>query len=323
MWTDKQIEAATAAAAEKPNGGKFIDPLFYKPEHQAFWRDVVRTALDAAKATPSSDGGAKPKMSPKEVGEFRDHCVYIRSVYTFMTRIWKDSDAAERKIMEAVAPLFFEDIGKVLGEFLVIAACRITDPADAGRGRQNFTAQLFVSSFAPESEAFKQLEALRQRMQKLRAVILPARNKLGAHADHDVITKGEPLAGGSWKEWDEFWSALSDFVSALKPSVSPSRSTPPACWAMPRPCSRRSPTVSISNRFSRVRTRLSGMPASSWRCLAVSLVSFAYSGCRRVAAQMPGAASRSVAVLYAQPSCRRSCFRLSGGYGPTSAGANA
>jgi hypothetical protein len=199
MWTEKQIEAAASAAAEKANGGKFFDPLFYKPEQRVFWHEVIRTALETADGTPSADGEAGPKVSPKEVEEFRDHCVYIRSVYSFMMRIWKDSNARERKTMEAIAPLFFEDIGKVLGDFIIIAACRITDPANASRGRQNFTAQLFVNSFPPESEAFEQLDALHKRMQKLRKIILPARNKLGAHADRDVILKGEPLRAGSWE----------------------------------------------------------------------------------------------------------------------------
>jgi hypothetical protein len=117
--------------------------------------------------------------------------------------------------MEAIAPLFFEDIGKVLGDFIVIVACRITDQADAGRGRQNFTAELFVNSFPPESEAFKQLDALHKRMQRHRKIIEPARNKLGAHADRDVILKGEPLRAGSWDDWSDFWSALADFVRIL------------------------------------------------------------------------------------------------------------
>jgi AbiU2 len=215
MRTEAQINAAAAAAAEKANGGKFIDPLFYKPEHQAFWRDVIRAALETADATPAGGESPKPKVLPKEVEEFRDHCVYIRSVYTFATRIWKESDAHERKTMETIAPLFFEDIGMVLGDFIIIAACRITDRTNAGRGRQNFTAELFVNSHPPESEAFKQLDALHKRMQKHRKIIEPARNKLGAHADRDVILKGEPLRAGSWDEWSDFWSALADFVRIL------------------------------------------------------------------------------------------------------------
>jgi AbiU2 len=239
MRTEQQIEVAAAAAAEKANGGKFADPLFYKPEHRAFWKDVIRTAFDAADAAlsagaasptgaaspagaasptgaPSTDGPASSSnVSRMEVEEFSAHCVYIRSVYTLMMRIWRDSDDGERKVMEAVAPLFFEDMGKVLSEFLVIAACRITDPVNDRRGNQNFTLELFTNSFSPDSDTFKQLDALRQRIDKLRVKILPARNKLGAHADRTVILKGQPLGAASWKEWDDFWSALADFVRIL------------------------------------------------------------------------------------------------------------
>ena len=43
-----------------------------------------------ADGTASDEGEAKPKpkVSSKEVAEFRDHCVYIRSVHTLMMRIW-------------------------------------------------------------------------------------------------------------------------------------------------------------------------------------------------------------------------------------------
>jgi hypothetical protein len=215
MRTEQQIEAAAAAAAEKANGGKFTDPLFYKPEHRAFWKEVIRTAFDVADAASPPGAAAASNVSQKEVEEFSAHCVYIRSVYTFMMRIWRDSDEGERKVMEAIAPLFFEDMGKVLSEFLVIAACRITDPASDRRGNQNFTLELFINSFPSDSETFKQLDALRRRMDKLRGKILPARNKLGAHADRAVILKGEPLGAASWEEWDDFWSALQDVVRIL------------------------------------------------------------------------------------------------------------
>jgi hypothetical protein len=215
MRSDKEIEAAAAAAAEKANGGKFSDPLFYKLEHQEFWREVIRTALEAANAASSSKGEAPPKISPKEVEEFSSYCVYIRSVYTLAMRIWRDSDDRERETMNAVAAIFFEDIGMVLSEFLVIAACRVTDPANAGRGRENFTAELFTKSFSSDPETFKKLNDLLQRMLTFRAKILPARNKVGAHADRAVILKGEPLATATWKEWDEFWTVLADFVRTL------------------------------------------------------------------------------------------------------------
>jgi hypothetical protein len=52
-------------------------------------------------------------------------------------------------------------------------------------------------------------------MKKLRVKILPARHKLGAHADRDVIRKGQVLGKASFEEWEDFWSALKDFVRVI------------------------------------------------------------------------------------------------------------
>ena len=50
-------------------------------------------------------------------------------------------------------------MGKVLGEFLVIAARSITDPTEDRRGNQNFTLKLLTNSFPPDSETFKRSDA--------------------------------------------------------------------------------------------------------------------------------------------------------------------
>jgi hypothetical protein len=222
MTFDNETEARTVAAELNGATGRKPHVRYAVERHREKWaiaRQSQRTywGWDEYVTRGSEDVMAKPKtkVSAKEVEEFRDHCVYIRSVYMFATRIWRQSNDDERKTMEAISPLFFEDMGMVLGNYMVIAACRITDPVDARRGRQNFTVELFTNSFPPQSDTFKKFNELRQRMDKLRQVILPARNKLGAHADRDVIRKGGQLPAGSWEQWADFWLALADFVSAL------------------------------------------------------------------------------------------------------------
>jgi AbiU2 len=120
--------------------------------------------------------------------------------------------------MQAIAPLFFEDLAQVFGDYVVIAACRVTDDADAGRGRENFTVELFVKHFAADTESFKKLDAIRQRMKPFRTKILPARNKLAAHADRAAVS-GASLGTASWEEWAQFWSDLADFVRALNEEI--------------------------------------------------------------------------------------------------------
>ncbi len=215
MRTEQQIDAAAAAAAEKANGGQFTDPLFYKPEHRAFWKVVIRTALDAADAASASKTAPTTPVSKEEVEKFSEHCVYIRSVWILMMRIWRDSSENERKLTDGIAPLFFADIGQALTEMMIIAACRITDPANSGGSRENFTVELFANSFSSDPKTYKQLDALHQRMKKLRAKILAARHKLGAHADRDVIRKGQVLGKATFEEWEDFWSALKDFVRII------------------------------------------------------------------------------------------------------------
>jgi hypothetical protein len=87
-------------------------------------------------------------------------------------------------------------------------------PATDRRDNENFTVEMFAKGFSTDPTAFKALDELHQRMNKLRVKLLPARNKLAAHADREVVRNGIVLGAASF-EWDEFWGALKDFVRIL------------------------------------------------------------------------------------------------------------
>jgi AbiU2 len=158
--------------------------------------------------------GVMSNVSPTDVERFSEHCVFIRSVYQLMVRLCRDSNSAERALMETIAPLFFKSLNIVFPTYMVIAACRITDPAKDRRGNENFTLEMFVNNFAPDTEAFKQLDAVHQRIKPFRTKIERARHKLGAHTDRAAVS-GPPVFAGSWPEWEQFWSDLKDFVRIL------------------------------------------------------------------------------------------------------------
>jgi len=215
MRSEREVEAA--AAAEKANGGKFSDPLFYKPEHRVFWHQVIRAALEAADSAKlaSKKAEAPPTITDQDVAKFSEHCVLIQSVYTYAIRLFKERQEFEFTAMKTVAPSFFEDLAQVFAEFAINSACRVTDPANEGRWNQNFTAEMFVNGFSSDAETYNKLSTLHKRMLKLREKIEPARNKIVAHADRAVVRKGEALGKASWEDWSDFWAALEEFVNIL------------------------------------------------------------------------------------------------------------
>ncbi|KRP89238.1 hypothetical protein AOQ73_26835 [Bradyrhizobium pachyrhizi] len=89
-------------------------------------------AADQSKASSGASADTTDSFEA-DVNDFSSHCAYIRTVYTFAMRIWRDSSDSERKLMEAISLSFFLDMGQVLAEYVVLSACRITDPANGHR----------------------------------------------------------------------------------------------------------------------------------------------------------------------------------------------
>jgi hypothetical protein len=158
-------------------------------------------------------------VSPDEVKLFSEHCVYIRSVYVYARRLFSESSDAEQEAMKSVAPLFFEDLAQVFSEFIVSAACRVTDPWKDSRGKENFVVELFTNAFARIEPLNRQLTELQTNMEKHRSRIEKARHKLTAHADRETIKAGRPLGAATWSEWDQFWKDLGTFVSLVHEHV--------------------------------------------------------------------------------------------------------
>jgi hypothetical protein len=105
--------------------------------------------------------------SPEDVKDFAEHCVHIRSVYEYARRLFSESTDAELEAMNSVAPLFFEDLALVFAEFVVLAACRVTDPSKMGR-RENLVVELFTSALVRFKALHQQLADLQVNMEKHR-----------------------------------------------------------------------------------------------------------------------------------------------------------
>ncbi len=110
MATTFDTEREAEAVAAELNAAAGRDVRYHVERYREKWaiaRQSKRTywAWDGFPTDPPKPS-LPPKISPKEVEEFRDHCVYIRSIYSFLTRIWRGSDADERNMMEANRSVF-------------------------------------------------------------------------------------------------------------------------------------------------------------------------------------------------------------------------
>jgi hypothetical protein len=53
-------------------------------------------------------------------------------------------------------------------------------------------------------------------MKKLRTKLVPARNKLIGHLDHEAVLAGDPLGAAHTDEWNQFWLDLQEFLRILQ-----------------------------------------------------------------------------------------------------------
>lgn len=152
-----------------------------------------------------------------DVAIFADYAVYVRSVYMHGRTLYETADDADKAVMERTAPVFFGDLNKVLIEYVILQVCKITDPAKDVRGNENHTTAFFVAAadFLSEPDKGHRLAELHASMQRLRAKLKPARDKVISHLDRNAALSKTIMGAASNEEWSQFWRDLDEFVAIL------------------------------------------------------------------------------------------------------------
>ncbi|MCS3521843.1 hypothetical protein [Bradyrhizobium elkanii] len=193
-------------------------------DRESDWEHFIFKSFDAANAfhltvllnpPPGEKTVTFLHVSPDEVHLFAEHCVHIWSVFDYARRLFSDCSDAERMAMGSVAPRFFVDLDQVFADYVITAACRVTDPRVDIFGNENLAVDLFPHAFWRYKPLVEQLTKLQARMKKHRTAIEAARNKLTAHSDRKTIRAGQPLAAATWTEWLQFWVDLREFVTLI------------------------------------------------------------------------------------------------------------
>jgi hypothetical protein len=157
----------------------------------------------------------------QDIEIFANYCVYVRSIFLHTRELFETCSADDRARMNATAPTFFNDLNRVLKEYIILQVCKITDPAQDSRDNDNHTIEFLLQHYdsSLDPTTLDRLNGLRVGMRAFRAKLLPARNKLISHLDRDAILADGPLGVASDAEWNQFWLDLQQFIYILHRKV--------------------------------------------------------------------------------------------------------
>jgi hypothetical protein len=98
----------------------------------------------------------------------------------------------------------------------ILQIFKLTDP-EITMGKRNLTIPFLVNNadFAATPRDMAKLKKIAARIDKFRARIVPARNKLISHLDLDAALRRKSLGGASVAAWQKFWLDLQDLVAIL------------------------------------------------------------------------------------------------------------
>ncbi len=123
---------------------------------------------------------------------FCNHYFWIRKVHNTYKTLFEDTST--RELLEKVAISFFQDLNKIIIEYLILQFCKITDPAKMKNGL-NLTVEYVVKYMDWSPDIKKNLESIMSKLQEFRKLIVPARHKVIGHPDVKVIISKNQMIG--------------------------------------------------------------------------------------------------------------------------------
>lgn len=118
--------------------------------------------------------------------------------------------------MERTAKSFFDDLNKVLHEYLLLEFFKTTDPAITRVKKEdieNFTVENLFMSVGWPKKTQEELEPLVEEVKTFRKYLNDARHKLLAHRDKKTVLGGGVLGVFPEGEDEKFLSALEKIVN--------------------------------------------------------------------------------------------------------------
>lgn len=143
--------------------------------------------------------------------QFREECIWLRICYNTHLTLFSN---ANKQVIDKTAPTFFTDINRVLGEYIFLRVCVLTDPAKTGKD-ENLSSNAINSSLENYGLMTSRILELSGELEKYRVIALKPRNKLISHLDRAAVLNGAALGTHTEEEMHAFYENLQEYCDQV------------------------------------------------------------------------------------------------------------
>lgn len=162
------------------------------------------------------------KPSPVELTrEFCHQCNWAFACWIAHRRIFDDNP--NNKLLDRNAPNFNEYLWRISQAYTYLQICKLHDPAKSTRsGKISYNLTIkYMTDYVDWGEEKDSVKQLADKLYDLYSQIniSPARNKVIAHNDLDVLLSGDPIGGFPEGLDKEYFKCLQEFASHIYKKV--------------------------------------------------------------------------------------------------------
>ncbi|ANH68246.1 hypothetical protein [Mitsuaria sp. 7] len=147
----------------------------------------------------------------------REQCIWIRTCFNTFIGLF-ESGGVRHQLMDKTAPLFFQEINRILYENYILQVCKLTDKASTpvkGGKRLNLTVAHVNELLNAEGMMNQAIQDATVGLDRFRTLIEEARNRLVGHSDKVAVLSFVPLGTHTQQESLAFFGYMFNYVDAV------------------------------------------------------------------------------------------------------------
>ena len=148
-----------------------------------------------------------------EFEKLLDEAIWLCQIVNTFNHLF-DSGPDTQELLRKSASLFFDDLNRLMHEYVILLVCRLTGPACTA-GKDNLTTQRITTLLREKGNITTEIEELDANLSNYGKLLKPARDKIVAHSDLQVYTELTALGGHEKQIMTEFLDNVQRYFDAV------------------------------------------------------------------------------------------------------------